>query len=117
MPEEDKIVLTNLQTESTSHIVGEDSDLLPYDSIPCDFDGTRVMWMQIVGEGPGEGNKEIHVYSIQNKAHRKDCVIPKDFGYLSHVKLFGSHLILVLNHQKILVLYLGFRTTRTLVGI
>jgi len=51
----------------------------------------------------GNGDKAIHIYNVHTKSYAKDCVIPKTFGYMSHVKLYGNHLIFVLDHQKVLV--------------
>jgi len=41
---EDKIVLTNLETQIISRVKNDASDFLPHDSIPFDFDGDRLMY-------------------------------------------------------------------------
>lgn len=49
------------------------------------------------------GNKAINIYNISSCMYDCDCTIDKSLGYLSHIKLHDSHLILVQDHTKILV--------------
>ena len=111
-------MFTNMETQVINRIKNEDTEFLPHYAIPCDFDGERVMyqfvyirWMEMYSTE----NKRMNIYNITNRSFKKDCIINKNVGYLSHIKLYGDHLIMVANHKTIivyLVLFIGIRYER-----
>lgn len=70
---------------------------LPQVSVPFDFDGRRVLWM----EYKEQGFKEFQFYDLSRREIFRIAEFPKSYEFLSHGRLYGNELIFVENNKNV----------------
>lgn len=83
--QEAPINLSNLETNKLEEF-GRDEIEFTQNSVPFDFDGNYLLWMDYKAKGV----REIHLYDFNNKKKETILTFGQKDGIISHCKLTGE---------------------------
>lgn len=103
------IMLSNLETNILESF-GEADEGSPVtftqNTVPFDFDGARILWMQYVTRD----FREVYIYEFSKKEKTTVVTFAKRDGIISHMRLLGDYLFYVKDTKNILCFDLRSKT-------
>ncbi|CAG9324037.1 unnamed protein product [Blepharisma stoltei] len=105
----DTIYITNISSQIKLKF---EIPSLPPQSVPYDFDGKRLLWM----EWGTNLLRTFKMYDFTTQAVSEIAAYEKKYGHITHVKLLQDSILLVRNHRSLILVDISTGVTRHILG-